>query len=388
MLDSILTGLAWFLLFGYLITTLEFIIGNRSIVRLRAFCAPNQGQHQQLPKVSIIIPARNEERHIEEALTSVLHLNYPNYEPVVLNDRSEDKTGEILERMQQTYPQLRVVHIRELPPGWLGKNHALYEGALSATGEWLLFTDADIVMVPEALTCAIRYATQANLDHLAVMPDIHSQPLTLSLFIPAFSIFFSLYARPWFASNPKFGSHIGIGAFNLIRKSAYQAIGTHQALALRPDDDMKLGKLIKKHGFRQAAGNGVGLIHVEWYASLGELIDGLSKNAFAGLNYSLPFMLFGITAQFLFGIWPVIAVFMTHGATQLLYGMVILLMQILCWDHARYHRLNPWSGLSFPLSTMIMIYIIIRATALNLMNNGIHWRGTHYPLAELKANRI
>jgi glycosyltransferase involved in cell wall biosynthesis len=389
MLDGIAFGLAGLLVVGYLLTTIEFAIGNRSIVRLGRLALPTQAQwRENLPTVSIIIPARNEERHIEEALTSVLHLDYPEYELVVLNDRSEDRTGEILTSMQQRYPQLRVVTIQDLPPGWLGKNYALYTGAQSATGEWLLFTDADIVMTPDALTRAVAYALQAKLDHLAVMPDIHSRPLALNLFIPAFSIYFSLYARPWFAGNAKIGSHIGIGAFNLIRKSAYEAIGTHQAIALRPDDDMKLGKLVKKHGFRQAAANGMDMLQVEWYASLGELIQGLTKNAFAGLNYSLLYMLFGITAQFLFGVWPVIAVCITHGMTQLLYGLVVLLMQVLCWDHARYHRLNPWSGLVFPLSTLVMIYIIVRATALNLWHQGIRWRGTHYPLDELKANRV
>jgi glycosyltransferase involved in cell wall biosynthesis len=290
--------------------------------------------------------------------------------------------------MQERYSQLRVVHLKELPPGWIGKNYALYIGAQSATGEWLLFTDADIVMKPDALTRAVEYVQQARLDHVAVMPDIHSRPLALSLFIPTFSIFFSLYARPWFASNAKIGSHIGIGAFNLLRKSTYEAIGTHQVIALRPDDDMKLGKLVKKHQFRQAAANGVDVIQVEWYASLTELIQGLTKNAFAGLNYSLPYMVFGISAQFLFGVWPVIAVFITHGTTQLIYGLIILLMQILCWDHARYHRLNPWSSLAFPISTLIMIYIIVRTTIINLRDQGIRWRGTHYPLNELKANQI
>jgi cellulose synthase/poly-beta-1,6-N-acetylglucosamine synthase-like glycosyltransferase len=388
MADVIFTGLAWILLLGYIVTTLEFIIGNRTVQKLAHVPLPNKKTTAALPKVSIIIPARNEQRNIEEALTSILHLNYPNYELVVLNDRSEDQTGDILERMQQRYPQLKVVHIRELPSGWLGKNHAMYVGAQSATGEVLLFTDADIVMEPTALTRAVHYLQTQTLDHLATLPQVDTHHLSLGLFMNTFMVFFALYSRPWQAINPKSKSHIGIGAFNLIRKCAYEAIGTHQAIALRPDDDMKLGKLVKKYGFRQAAANGRGMIRVEWYASLGELIDGLSKNAFAGLNYNLPYMVFGVTAQFLFNIWPLLAVFISQGGTQMIYLMIVVMQQLLYFDNARHHHLNRWSGLFSPFCTALLMYIIIRATYLNLRHDGIYWRGTHYPLAELKANRV
>jgi glycosyltransferase involved in cell wall biosynthesis len=388
MFDWLFTCLSWFLMTGYMVITLEFIIGNRTIQKLAQIPMPSADTMAQLPKVSIIIPARNEQRNIEEALTSVLHLNYPDYELVVINDRSEDKTGEILEALQQRYPQLRVVHIRELPPGWLGKNHALFVGAQSACGEFLLFTDADIVMDASTLTRAVSYMQTQQGDHLAMMPEILSHNLGLDLFMNTFTVFFALYSRPWFAKNPKSKSHIGIGAFNLIRKSTYHAIGTHQAIALRPDDDMKLGKLVKKHGFRQLATNGVGLIRVEWYRSLHELIDGLSKNAFAGLEYSLPYVLFGITAQFLFGLWPWIAVFLTRGNIQLIYVVILFLQQLLYFDTARHNRLNPWGGIFAPLYTGLLIFIMVRATWLNLRHQGIYWRGTHYSLNELKTNRI
>lgn len=388
MLQTILNALAWFTLLGYLFTTLEFMIGNRSIRILRQVPLPKRDNESACPKVSIIIPARNEERNIEEALTSVLHLDYPDYELIVLNDRSEDSTGSILNRMAQTYPQLKVVHIHRLPEGWLGKNHALYEGAQVATGTLLLFTDADIVMEPTTLKRAVQYLEESALDHLAVWPEITSPDWAMRLFMNTFTVFFCLYSRPWRAIDRKSKNFIGIGAFNLIRKSVYEAIGTHQAIALRPDDDMKLGKLVKKYGFRQAVGSGMGLIRVEWYASLGELIQGLMKNAFAGLDYNLPYMLFGISAQFLFSVWPVIALFVTHGNTFQLNVMILTLMQILCFDNARYNRQTLWSGLFFPFGALLMIYIIVKATVQTLRNRGIQWRGTFYPLSALKANRI
>src|SRR5690606_5030460 len=124
------------------------------------------------PRVSIIVPARNEEREIEAALQSVLHLDYPDYEVMVVNDRSTDGTGAILERMQSAYPQLRVATVTELPRGWLGKNHAMYFGAQQASGELLLFTDADIVMRPDTLRRAVYYLEREKLDLLPMTPRV------------------------------------------------------------------------------------------------------------------------------------------------------------------------------------------------------------------------
>ncbi len=308
---TISTMLAVVTLLGYISITAEFIRGNRAIPRLAKMPLPPADA--SWPTVSVIIPARNEERHLEEALRSVLALDYPHYELVVLNDRSEDRTGEILDQLAQKHPQLRVQHITTLPAGWLGKNHALFEGAKAATGEILLFTDADIVMAPDTLRRTVAYLQAHAVDHLAIMPEIQSRSLALSLFMNAFSIYFALYARPWRVSDPKDKAFIGIGAFNMMRCSVYEAIGTHQAIALRPDDDMKLGKLVKMNGFRQAAGNGLGLLRVEWYASLTELVQGLMKNAFAGLEYNLVFVLGGVVAQFFFGVWPLLALWVTQG---------------------------------------------------------------------------
>lgn len=388
MTDWILTGLGGVILLGYIAITLEFFIGNRSIAKLSEVALLEPSAYFNLPVVSVIIPARNEARDIRQALTSVLALDYPDFEVLVLNDRSEDETGSILDDLAQTYPQLKVVHVQELPDGWLGKNHALWLGASASRGEFLLFTDADIVFDPSALRRAVHLAQTRQLDHLACMPGVISDSFALSMFQGAFGIYFSLYARPWNASKPGSGNYIGIGAFNLIRKSVYEAVGTHQAIAMRPDDDMKLGKLIKRQGFRQGLCNAAPLIQVEWYASLGEMVEGLMKNAFAGLDYSLLYALAGVIAQFLFGVWPIIGLFLADGLTWWIYLLITILMQLLCLDHALLFRLNPMTGLFFPLSTLLMIYVILRATTLTLIHNGIRWRGTHYSLSVLKANRI
>ena len=160
--------------------------------------------------------------------------------------------------------------------------------------------------------------------------------LALNAFMAAFGVFFSLYSRPWKARDPRSRAHIGVGAFNLIRAAAYRAIGGHRAIAMRPDDDMKLGKVVKKHGFRQDVVSGRGLIVVEWYASLRELVDGLMKNAFAGVDYSLVKVAGSTIALFLMNVWPFIAVFVTDGLTRVLYGVCVVLIVLIFAISARF----------------------------------------------------
>jgi len=372
--------LGFFVAFG-----IDLVAGNRSIRFLKD--VPSTGKAPG-PKVSIIIPARNEERNIQEALRSVLNQDYENAEVIVIDDRSTDGTGAILDRMAQADPRLRVVHVRELPPGWLGKNHGLYVGAHQATGDVLLFTDADIVMHPSTVRKAVGYLAMNQLDHLTITPEVRMPGILLDVFVGAFTIFFSLYARPWKAKDPKSRRFIGIGGFNLVRKSVYRAVGMHQAIAMRPDDDMKLGKLIKLGGYRQEVLFGRDMLQVEWYPSLREMIDGLMKNAFAGVNYSILAIVSSSIVQFLLNVWPFFGLFLTHGITRILNAAVVLLIMFICWDSARFHNSRRWYGIGFPISTLLFVYIMWRSMLLTFMNNGIRWRGTHYPLAELRANKV
>jgi hypothetical protein len=342
----------------------------------------------ELPRISIIVPARNEERHMEAALRSLLRLDYPDLEIVAVDDRSSDGTGEILERLAAEFPALCVVHVADLPPGWLGKNHALGMGASRGTGQWLLFTDADISMAPDTLRRAIGYAQQKGLDHLTLTPGIVMPSLLLQSFVVTFVTFFCIYFQPWKARDPRSRRYIGVGAFNLVCRDAYRQIGTHEAIRMRPDDDMMLGKLIKKHGYRQDSASGIGLISVPWYGSLREVFVGLEKNAFSGVNYSIPTVVAGGAAMLLLDVWPFVAVFVTRGATQWLYAGTSLALLAMCWRVAGWLRVPRLSALGFPLCVVLFLVIQWRAMFLTLKNRGIRWRDTYYPLDELKANRV
>jgi hypothetical protein len=210
----------------------------------------------------------------------------------------------------------------------------------------------------------------------------------MGIFIMTFAIFFWLYAMPWRAAKPDSTKHIGIGGFNMIRATVYRAIGMHQPIALRPDDDMKLGKLVKKNGYRQRLLHGQSHLSVEWYSSMRGLIDGLMKNAFAGVDYSVIAIVLFTLLQMTFSIWPFIALFVTGGWILIINIAIMLIMLALCVEIVRGQSLSPWYSLGFPLGILMFIYILWRAMILNIKNDGITWRGTHYSLAELKANKI
>lgn len=342
----------------------------------------------QAPEASIIVAARNEERNIRTALQSLLNSSYPQLQIIVVNDRSEDNTAAILSELAASDPRLTIINIDNLPSGWLGKNHALWRGAEKATGEFLLFTDADVVMSPDTLQRAMGYVRREKLDHLAATPEAKMPSLFLNSFGITFGIFFSLFTRPWKAREPGSRWHIGIGAFNLVRAEAYHQTGGHKAIALRPDDDLKLGKIIKSAGYRQDLVNGRGMISVEWYASVRELILGLEKNIYAGTDYRLWFAASGVLFNLLVFVWPYIALFFSTGSTLALYATSVTLLSLLFADSARQYGLSPWYTFAFPFTTTLFLFIIVRTLVVNLGKGGINWRGTFYSLKELRKNRV
>jgi len=383
-----MTMLFWLALATLLLTilaALELFRGNRSVRALRDV---SPAAAAASPRVSIIVAARNEERNIGEALQSLLELAYNNYELIVVNDRSEDATGGILDSLAAVQQRLQVIHIDALPPGWLGKNHALWVGSQRATGELLLFTDADIVMEPTAVTRAVNFLVRNGLDHLAATPSMRMPNVLLGMFGAAFIVIFSLFTRPWKARDPGSRCHIGIGAFNLVRSAAYRQVGGHQTIRLRPDDDIKLGKIIKKAGFSQDAVYAPEFLAVEWYASLREVITGLEKNAFSGADYNILLVLAGVLFHLFCSIWPFLAVLLVTGLPQILYLLTAMLTLLAVADSARFHHSRPWYAVGYPLMSLLFVYILLRTMLLNLLQGGIRWRGTFYSLQELKANRV
>lgn len=363
----------------------ELVVAGRRVARLEDV-APLADD--EMPVISVIVPARDEARNVEEALRSVLAQAGPHVEVIAVEDRSADATGEILERMAAGNAYLRVVRVRELPPGWLGKNHALWLGAGQARGELLLFTDADVVMAPDTIRRAAARMMREGLDHLTLGPRVILPGWLPQLFGTAFSVFFGIAFRPWRARDPDSEAHVGIGAFNLIRADVYHAIGTHRAIAMRPDDDMKLAKLVKRHRFRQELVSGASSISVEWYASLREVVRGLRKNAFAAMDYRLWLVVAATLGQLIVFVWPFVGVWATTGATR---WLNLLSAGILVAMHAgasRVQRSPLWHSLFVPVASLLLVVVLWNSVLYTLRHRGIEWRGTHYPLDELRANRV
>jgi len=367
------------------VTVVVLTINYRVIERLLDVPIP---ELKVWPRISLIAPARNEERNIAAAMRSLLQIDYPNLQITIINDRSTDRTGEILQQLANAEPRLNVVEVTELPPGWLGKNHAMHLGARQSDGEWLLFTDADILFEPTTLRRAIGYANEHLLDHLAAYPDVRMPGWLLNSFVIAFATMFTMFIRPWQVRDPKSKAYIGIGAFNLVSAEAYRVSGGHVPIRMRPDDDLKLGHLLKLNGFRSDVVNGQQAVTVEWYATLGEMIRGLEKNSAAPLEYDVAKVLGSCLILFLANIWPFVAVLITRGWPQLLFALTIVLLLMGNAQTAINVRQPLWRALLFPVAISIFTYIQLRGIVLLLVRGGIQWRGTFYPLADLKANRI
>jgi glycosyltransferase involved in cell wall biosynthesis len=283
---------------------------------------------------------------------------------------------------------LRVEHLATLPAGWLGKNHALHFGAQQARGDWLLFTDADIHFQPDALRRAVAYAEAAGRDHLSVAPQLHERGALLGICVGTFSLLFAIFVRPWRIPDPCSAAHGGVGAFNLVRAATYRRVGGHAPIALRPDDDLMLGKLIKRHGGHSELLLGAGMLTVEWYASVGQMIAGLTKNAFAGVDYRVSMILGAILVHAVFWLWPVAGLFALSGVAAACNAGAVVLMLAVAVDNTRFTGGRWWHGLALPLGLVVLDWILWRSMWVTLRDDGITWRGTHYPLRALKANRL
>lgn len=366
-------------------TALRITWGNRKIGALRD---QDPAGIERWPAVSVIVAARNEQLNLRPALLSLMDLDYDDYEVVVVNDRSTDGTGELLAELAREHSRLTVLTVHELPAGWLGKNHALWQGAERARGEYLLFTDADVVMERSTLRRAMAYVQREQVDHLAGSPGVIMSSLMLQAFVVLFVNLFALYTRAWKVADSRSSAFIGIGAFNLVRAEVYRAVGTHQVIAMRPDDDVKLGKIIKRGGYRQRILMAIELVRVPWYGSVRELISGMEKNAFSGVDYRVSLVLAATVALLLFDIWPFLAVWILTGPARYLYAAVVVVLLGRSLKTAHEMRMSLWSAWLFPVAVALMIYIQWRAMLLTYIHGGIRWRGTHYPLSELKANKV
>ena len=343
------------------------------------------------PRVSIIVPACNEEEDIEQGLSGLLALDYDHYEVIAVNDRSTDHTGEIMDRVAASpaaHGRLRVVHVTELPPGWLGKTHAMWSAGLQAGGDWLLFTDADVLFKPEVLRRALAYAESENADHVVVFPRIIMKRPGEKMMIAFFQTLFTFGHRPWRVADPDTKDHMGVGAFNLVRRTAYDAVGTYKALRMEVLDDMKLGKVLKNARFRQRNVFGDDLISVRWAKGAMGVVDNLTKNFFAVLSFQWWRTVASVFGLFFLNLGPFLGIWLAHGWARVPYMVALGSMFLIYLGMSFKSSIPPYYFLLHPISTMMFEYTLIRSMVLTLRNDGVTWRGTKYPLEELRRGVV
>ena len=344
------------------------------------------------PRVSIIVPARNEEEDIELSLTRLLELDYDNYEVIAVNDRSTDRTGEIMERVAEnpvlTSRRLRVIHHRELPSGWLGKTHAMWTATNEASGDWLLFTDADVLFKPDSVRRALAYADAEKADHVVLFPQMIMKQPGEYMMIAFFQTMFVFGHRPWKVADPKSRDHMGVGAFNLIRQSVYEAVGTYKALRMEVLDDMKLGKVVKNAGYAQRNVFGGDLISIRWANGAMGVVNNLTKNFFAILSFQWPRTLISAFGLAFLNLMPFLGVWLAHGWARLPYAVALGSMFSIYLGMSLRSGVPAYYFLLHPVSTALFIYTLLRSMFHALWNDGIIWRGTRYPLEELRKGMV
>lgn len=340
-------------------------------------------------RLAIVVPARNEEAAIEQALRRLLALDYDNFEIIAIDDRSTDRTGEIMDSVAGTAPdKLKVIHVRELPPGWLGKTHAMWLGAKQNNSDWLLFTDADVMFRPDCIRRALAYAEGERVDHLVLFPKIIMKRPGEKMMLAFFQLLFVFGHRPWKVADPKAKDHIGVGAFNLVRRNAYGAVGTYQALRMEVVDDMKLGKVMKNAGFRQRIAFGDDLIEIRWARGAWGVINNLTKNFYAVMSFQTWRALLACVGLAFLNILPFLGVLVAPGWSRIPYGVTLVSIFLLYAGIWRQVEIHPWYFFLHPISTTLFIYTMLRSTFLTLWNGGVEWRGTKYPLEELRKGLV
>jgi glycosyltransferase involved in cell wall biosynthesis len=380
---TILLGIVaafWILYGGYCLIRIQ------GIPRLGDF-SPEPGEPHSL--VSILVAARNEASSLPRALPTLVTQERANFEVVAVDDRSDDATGAILDDFAARDSHLRVVHVTELPAGWLGKPHALQMAYEKSSGEWLLFTDADVRFHPEAVARALRMVRERNLDHLTLVASLDMHGFWEHTALSYIALAFLLGIRPWLVDKPAAGSYMGIGAFQMVRRSAYEAAGGHRRLAMEVVDDMKLGKMVKRAGYRSNVGFAEGYVRLRWQEGLRNITRGLTKNMFAGMSFHVWKAVGTFFAVLILSVLPFVALAFTHGLTFWLalaasVGAIVFNAAVLRGSGAE----SPVYGIAHPVGALVFAWIAMRSMVVTLWRGGIIWRDTFYPLDELRRGSV
>ncbi len=341
------------------------------------------------PPVSLIVPARDEGAHLEAALRSKLALDYPALQVVLVDDRSTDDTGAIADRLAAEDARLTVVHVRELPDGWLGKVHALHRGFERATGEWVLLTDADIHYAPDTLRLAVAHCEARALDFLVGLPRFApSTPLVDVVMVSFLRIVVSAAQADWL-EDPSSGTSLGAGVFALARRSAYARTPGLEWLKMEIADDLSFGAMMKRAGARCGVVRACEHLELAMYRDAAALVHGVAKGSCAVGRYRLlpqaliPLAMLALdVAPWAALAWGVAAGEVWLAGVGALGGALQLVSAAIAAGAVRAGA--GWALLA-PLGDVFLHGVILVSGVAAHLRGGVRWRGSLYPMAALRA---
>jgi chlorobactene glucosyltransferase len=343
------------------------------------------GPNDALPFLSIVVPARNEERQIEVCVRSLLDQQYPRFEVIVVDDRSTDRTSEILERLRTADGRLRVVHGGPLPEGWIGKPWALHQGMRATSGDWLLFTDADTEHEPLACASAVRYAVDNGLGFLSLLPTQRFETLSERVLLPTilFMILFGIGSLDAINDPKRIDVAIFNGQYLLCERRALEAIGGHERVRASMAEDYDLARIIKRDGrFRSMLAGASELVYTRMYRSFREIWDGFSKNLYVGAQHHPIAAL--VAGAMMASLSPLPEIALIHALRKRRYRKALRLAVTIAATAAaaefgmRRAGFPKRSGAFFPIAAATMLAIYINSHV-QYRTGRLHWRGRRYP---------
>jgi chlorobactene glucosyltransferase len=342
------------------------------------------------PHVSILVPARNEAHNVVTTLPAFLGQDYEDYEVILVDDASTDGTAEVAQQMAADHPgRLRVIHVTELPPGWVGKTHALHTAFQAARGEWVLATDADIVFHPRALQAGLWLAETRQAELVSIYAFMECVSFWEKVMLPGFGLLLSAMFPVRRINDPRSSVALASGGYILMRRAVWKELGGYQSIRSEMIDDLNTARLVKHSGRRIFVAATKDLVRTRMYRSFGEIWEGLRKNAFAGHRFSVPKMVATTCAYLVTNLLPLGCLFLyawPWGAGGTSVSTAVLLLSsaqyavsaLLHLPLVAYLRIRPGYALLAPLGAILYAGIGLDSMARTLLGKGVSWKRRQY----------